>query len=323
MNTLRQRMTVNLAGMIILLAGLTLMSLASKTDPLKMAFTEDSAAGTLTLSEGKVDILTYCFGDQLKSGLDPRHTRSCYIHPLYSLGGQMLTDDFPADHLHHHGLFWTWPVVRTRGQDTQTWHPVTPSLRQHFVRWLKRKAEKSTAILAVENVWKLNNREIVARETVTLRIHPADNVSRAIDLELKIQAVGGPLELHGAPDQNKGYGGLCLRGAPMFKGAELTTDQGVLKKDSTNVPFRWADMSTERLGVAIFVSPDHPDFPTTWLIRNSYAGILNASWPGLKTTVLQPDNPVILRYRIYIHRGDADAGRIRQAYEEYLSSLDH
>lgn len=314
---------MNLTGMIILLAGLTLMSLALKTDPSKIAFTEDSAAGTLTLSEGKVNILTYCFGDQLKSGLDPKHTRSCYIHPLYSLGGQMLTDDFPADHLHHHGLFWTWPVVMTRGQDTQTWHPVTPSLRQHFVRWVKRKAEKNTAILAFENVWKLGGKEIVARETVILRVHPADNVSRAIDLELKIQAVGGPLELHGAPDQNKGYGGLCLRGAQMFKGAELTTDQGVLKKDSTNVPFRWADMSTERLGVAIFVSPDHPDFPTTWLIRNSYAGILNASWPGLKATVLQPDNPVILRYRISIHRGDAEAGRVRQAYEEYLSSLGH
>jgi hypothetical protein len=107
----------------------------------------------------------------------------------------------------------------------------------------------------------------------------------------------------------------------MFKGAVMTTDQGLLKKDSTNVPFRWADLSTEQLGVSIFVSPRQPEFPTTWLIRNSYAGVLNASWPGLKPAVLQPEKPITLNYRLYIHRGDATAGCVRQAYEDYLSAL--
>jgi hypothetical protein len=107
----------------------------------------------------------------------------------------------------------------------------------------------------------------------------------------------------------------------MFKGSALTTDQGSLMKDSTNVPFRWADMSTEKSGVAIFVSPDHPGYPTTWLIRNSYAGVLNASWPGLRTVVLQPEKSVTLNYRLYIHRGDVRDGRVRQAYEQYLSTL--
>ncbi len=287
----------------------------------QMKLTDDSEKGTLTIIDGQIDILTYCFGDQLLEGLDPKHARSCYIHPLFSLDGQVLTDNFPEDHLHHHGVFWTWPVVKTRGQDTQTWHTVTPSLRQHFVRWLKRKVEKSAAMLIVENVWKLDGNEVVAKETVSLHVHPTNDVGRAIDLELKIQAIGGPLELHGAPDQNKGYGGLSLRGAPMFKDSALTTDRGPLKEDSTNVPFRWADLSTEQLGVSIFVSPDHPGFPTTWLIRNSYAGFLNASWPGLRTIVLQPEKPVTLSYRLYIHRGDVTAGRVRQAYEQYLSAL--
>jgi hypothetical protein len=167
----------------------------------------------------------------------------------------------------------------------------------------------------------LDGKDIVAKEIVSLRVHSANNIGRSIDLELIIQAIGGPLELHGAPDQNKGYGGLSLRGAPMFTGAELTTNRGVLKKDSTNVPFLWADLSTEKLGVSIFVSPEHPGFPTTWLIRNSYAGFINASWPGLKTVVLQPERPVTLNYRLYIHRGDATSGRVRQAYEQYLSAI--
>jgi len=280
-------------------------------------FVEDTGRGTLTLRDGRNDVLTFRFADQLKEGIDPKYVRSCYIHPLFSLDGKALTDDFPKDHLHHHGVFWTWPVVKTRGQDTQTWHPA--SLRQHFLGWLKREAKKDGAELSVENVWKLDGREIVAREIVKLNIHAADRIGRAIDLELRLEAVGGPLELQGAPDQNKGYGGLSLRGAEMFKGATLTTDQGVQKEDAVNTSFRWADLSTRDLGVAIFVSSDHPCFPVVWLIRNSYAGVLNPSWPGLKAAVLEPGKPVVLSYRLYIHRSDAIAGGVREAYQRYLS----
>jgi hypothetical protein len=171
------------------------------------------------------------------------------------------------------------------------------------VRWSKRKAEQGGATLSVENVWKLGGDEVVAREKVTLRVLPADEAGRAIDIEIVLQAVGGSLELRGAPDQNKGYGGLCLRGAPLFTGAVMTTDKGPLEKDVTNVPYRWADISTPERGVAVFVSPDHPGVPVHWLIRNSYAGVLNPSWPGNDATVLEPGHPVSLRYRIYVHRG--------------------
>ena len=307
------------ASILILLISLASVGYMAMTDSSQITFSEDKAKGTLMLRDGHVEVLTYRFSDQLTPGVDPKYTRSCYIHPLYSLDGIVLTADFPQDHLHHHGVFWTWPVVRTRGQNTQTWQPDTPSLRQHFARWLKREVKNGAAALSAENVWKLDESETVAKETATLHVLPAEDAGRAIDLELVFEAVGGPLELQGTPDQNKGYGGLCIRGAPMFKGAALSTDQGLLTKDSTNIPFRWADMSTQEFGVAIFVSPDHPGFPTTWLIRNSYAGILNVSWPGLKPAVLQPGNPVILGYRLYVHRGDAAAGRVQQAYEKYLS----
>ena len=300
-------------GLVILLIGV--MTIAGTA---QMTFVEDSGRGTLTLRDGRLEVLTFRFGDQLKEGVDPKYIRSGYIHPLFSLDGRMLTDDFPKDHFHHHGLFWTWPVVRTRGQTTQTWHPASPSLRQHFVRWLKREARGDAAELSVESVWKLDGREIVASEIVKLDIQPADNISRTIDIELRLEAVGGPLELQGTPDQNKGYGGLCLRGAEMFTGATLATEQGVQKEDAVNTSFRWADLSNRELGVSIFVSPDHPGFPVAWLIRTSYGGVLNPSWPGLKPAILQPGKPIVLRYRLYIHRGDAASGGVQEAYRRYI-----
>jgi hypothetical protein len=285
-----------------------------------MSLVDDPRAGTLTVRDSGVNVLTYHYGEERPAGTDPHYARSCYIHPLYSPDGEVLTADFPADHLHHHGLFWAWPVVRTRGVATQTWAPAEPSLRQYFVRWRERDMQGGTVRLGVENAWKLDGREVVALETVTVIVNPAERGGRMIDMELAITPVGGPLELKGSPEENKGYGGLCFRGAPLFQGAALTTDLGPLTEDSVNRRFRWADLSTPSVGVAIFVSPGHPGFLTTWLVRTSYAGILNPSWPGLEGVVLASDIQVTLRYRIYVHRGDVETGRVKKAYESYAAA---
>ena len=100
----------------------------------------------------------------------------------------------------------------------------------------------------------------------------------------------------------------------------MTTEAGPLGKDSTNVPYRWTDLSARGRGVAVFVHPDHPNYPPTWLIRNSYSGILNVSWPGVKPFTLKPDEPITLRYRLYVHRGDAEAGQVKEAYAAYCQS---
>jgi hypothetical protein len=305
---------MKLSGLFILVCGLMAGSGWAQTK-----FAEDPIKGTITIIDGQTPVLTYCYKDQLKEGVDPKFTRSCYVHPLFTLEGRPLTDDFPADHTHHHGLFWGWPEVRTRGQTTSNWEVLSPRLRQHFAGWLRRGQETDAAVLSVENAWRLDERDVVAKEIVVLRVYPSNPVGRAIDVELLLTAIGGPLELQGATDQNKGYGGLCLRSAPLLRGAKMTTDKGAIKEDVVNTRFRWADISSDELGVAIFVPPDHPGFPLTWLIRNSYAGVINPSWPGLKPVVLGPGQPVQLRYRIYVHRGDAASGQVAQTYKSYLS----
>jgi Family of unknown function (DUF6807) len=313
-----------LLGAIFLLLALSKIELDREPG---LAFVEDAAAGTLTITDKGKSVLTYRFGDRLPAGIDAKQTRSCYIHPLYSLDGETLTDDFPGDHLHHHGLFWAWPIVEVRGVRTSNWEPAEASLRQHFVRWVRRDASKNGARLVVENVWKLKEKEDVLRETVEIMAHPAIWAGRAIDIEISLRPLGGPLELRGAPADNKGYGGLCFRAAPGFHGAEMTTDQGRIAEDSVGKSFLWADLSTDpdpgwgiqESGVAIFVHPGHPDHPLAWLVRNSYAGVLNPSWPGLEGKTLAPETTTSLRYRIYVHRGDAAAGRVKDAYEAYIA----
>ena len=293
---------------------LLLLAAASAHGAPLFRFVEDPDAGALTLRDGERSVLTYRHGDHLKEGVNPRYTRSCYVHPLHDLDGHAITDDLPRDHYHHRGVFWTWPRMKARGKSVQTWHPCKPPLRQYFVKWLKRETDARCATLSVRNEWKLAD-ERVGTETVTFVVHPANDVGRAIDVTLIFEAVGGPVELLGA--KKKGYGGLCVRLDPSLKRAAMTTDVGALRKDSTNVPYRWADLSAHGRGAAVFVHPKHPDYPPTWLIRNSYAGILNVSWPGLKPVTLEPGEPITLRYRLYVHRGDVTTGKVKQAYAEY------
>ena len=55
----------------------------------QMIILKDAEKGTMTVKDGKVGVLTYRFGDQLKEGIDPEQTRSWYLHPLYSLDGRI------------------------------------------------------------------------------------------------------------------------------------------------------------------------------------------------------------------------------------------
>ena len=315
----RRTLTLGLIALGTLLW--TALSAARAAARSPFSFSDDPAKNTLTILDGSRGVLTFCYGDQLKPDVDPKQVRSGYIHPLFGLDGEVLTDDSPADHLHHHGLFWTWPIIRTRGVKTGTWEPATPPLRQHFVRWTEKDVRDGQAALGIESVWKLDEKEIVARERVRLVVHPAFELGRFIDVALTIEPVGGSIEFQGSQDAGKGYGGLCFRGAPQFKGAALMTDKGPQREDAVNTAFKWADVSLPKGGITVFVPPDHPGYPIPWLVRNSYAGILNPSWPGLKSAVVEEGQSVTLRYRIYIHCGDAAAARVAENYAAYISPL--
>jgi hypothetical protein len=258
-------------------------------------------------------VLAYRYGPQLQEGVEEQYRRSCYIHPLYGLDGEPITDDFPDDHYHHRGVFWTWPHIEVAGRTVQTWHP--SGLRQRFVRWVERDADGDAATLTAENAWALEDGETVARTRVTMRVHPAEEQGRAIDMAVRIEPIGTAVTLRG--QERKGYGGLCVRAAPDLTGGAVTTDQGTLDGDAVNKRFAWADLSNEKRGVAVFVDPNHREAPLSWLIRQSYGGVLNPEWPGTEPRTLEPGDSVTLRYRLYVHRGDAERGAVRAAYQRY------
>lgn len=265
--------------------------LAAAREPFR--FVEITPA-SLELREGDRPVMVYNHGMILKEGVKESYRRSSYVHPLHAPDGTVLTDDFPADHPHHRGVCWTWPVVRFEGATYDVWAVI--GMHQRFLRWLAREAGRDRARLAVENGWFVGDRQAV-KETVEFVVHRGEAGRRAIDFALTIEAVGSPVEIAGR--EKKGYGGLGIRFAPR-EGTEIRTERGIEAADSDQVPHPWAELSARfegrPAGARIEIDPRNPGAPNGWCLR--HYGYIAVNWPGTETYRLERGKPVTLRYRI-------------------------
>jgi len=273
--------------------------------------------GALGIYQDGRPVLVYNHGIQGRPGVPDRYNRSSYVHPLYGLDGEVLTDDFPKDHYHHRGVFWAWPHVRVEGKDCSPW--AVSGMYTRFEKWTCRKAETERAVLAMENGWYLGEEKVV-HEEVRIVVHPAEGNCRPVDFELAWTATRKPVVLQGA--EGKSYGGMTIRFAPR-KETAITVPRGRTEKDLAVTRLPWADLTAKfegapgKSGIALFIDRGHPDYPPTWLTR--HYGVLCVGWPGIKPDTLEPGKPVRCAYRLWIHRGDADVAALRREYESYIN----
>lgn len=273
---------------------------------------------SLGLWEGDKPVFVYNHGIISKAGVPADRARSTYVHPLYGMDGEVLTDDFPKDHYHHRGLFWAWPHVKVGGKEYDLW--MLKGVEQRFEKFLATNAT-SKAMLGVQNGWYVGSRWVMS-EQVTLTVHPAEGESRAIDISLVLTAEAEPVSLTGA--EGKSYGGLTLRFAPRTN-TVITTPLGNGDKDLPMTRLAWADLTAQYPGVpqpsgaAILVSPKHPDFPPMWLTR--HYGVLCLGWPGTDGKSLEPTRSTRLEYRLWIHRGTVDLERMKAVYADYEKAI--
>ena len=279
---------------------------------------------------------------------DPRRYAGCYFHPLYGLTGEVLTENAPKDHYHHHGIFWTWPHVVVHEENGKTvhydlWTSNTP-IRQYFVKWNKLAAEPGKAVLSVENGWfvgpverdadgNVTKGEKIMKETVTVTTWPVSRQNgvngRFIDFDFCWIPLKHPISLRGA--EKKSYGGFTIRFEPQGKKKvdTIITTPGSKEgrsedADLLETPLPWADFTArfkengDMSGVSIFISKDHPDFPPTWLTR--YYGAMCVGWPGVVEQTFPAGHEIRLRYRLWIHDGQVQPEQIEKVYELFKIS---
>jgi hypothetical protein len=299
--------------------GLLLLSLATRNaycEPATNSFHfKDVDEKSLGLWEGDRPVLVYNSGEMSLPGVRAAGTRSSYVHPIYGLDGEVLTDDFPADHYHHHGLFWGWPHVTIAGREYDLWK--MRGIRIKFHSWLAKDATEKSAKLGIENGWFVRDK-LVMNEQVWLTVQPATKTGRNLDVSLTWTPVDEPITLGGA--EGKSYGGVSLRFAPR-KRTLITVPTGRSTEDLLITKLPWVDLSADfegargPSGISLFVDPKNPDFPPEWMTRDY--GLLAVGWPGVRSQTLPAGKSVTCRYRLWIHRGAPDSTEIQNKFAAY------
>ncbi|MCC6511774.1 MAG: PmoA family protein [Pirellulaceae bacterium] len=297
---------------------------------------------SLGVWEGEKPVLVYNHGMITKpggGGSGGARPRACYLHPVYGLDGEVLTDDFPKDHVYHRGAYWDWTHIKlgSPGQvstEYDLWSN-NGAMRQEFQRWLDKEVTATSIRMGVENGWMVGDKLLV-REQLWLHIHAAQGDSRAIDVRLVWTPIDQELTLSGA--EGKSYGGFNFRFAARqhtvitvpekvsLPEGVTTTNAGRTSGDLLVTRLPWADFCGDfgirggseiggMSGASIFVHPGHRDFPPTWMTR--HYGLLSVGWPGVTPQTFPANQPIECQYRIWIHRGQPTAYEIQQAYDVY------
>ena len=254
---------------------------------------KDSGDGRMELREGGKLALAYNYGAQLKAGAPEEKRRCCYIFPVYTPGGVSMLDDFPQDHWHHRGLFWSWPVVETEGKKYDIWMMFTAKHRA------AGPVSVGGGMLRASNIWEAGGKDIV-KEDLRLTVLPAVGTTREMDVELTWEALGAPVTLRGSAEAGKSYGGLSTRFAAR-EGTVLRADGSVIAKDEDLVPHKWAELEGTYGGKRVVLRIT-AETALQWCLRNY--GFVGASFPGRTPTVdgytLERGKPLTLKFRVAV-----------------------
>ena len=307
-----------LAGVCALAAGAIV---AARVEQSAVRITKDPHG--YWFAEGDTKVLFY--QAERKALPDGQAARSNYFHPLYDLDHNVLTEDFPKDHIHHRGIFWAWHQVRINGKTVQDQWVNRDSF--WTVRDAQLGSDGDSASLALRVGWESpqftdaqgKRRPFVEERSVT-RVHRTEGAIRKIDFHQRLTALVDGVEIGGSDDA-KGYGGFSFRVVMpadiRFRGA-----QGVVAPVENAVsPSPWMDLSgsvgaSGKSGLTVLTHPSTTGFPQSWILR-ARGSMQNAVYPGRQPSAIPRARPVILRYRIVLHRGELSSAEIERLQAEY------
>lgn len=280
------------------------------------------------ITEADEKVMSY---QRKHKSINGKYLRANYIHPLYGLDGDILTEDFPADHPHHRGIFWAWHQVWLGDKKLgDSWAAQDFFWDVYYAKILDVDS-KSRALQVYVN-WKSplwtdadGKKKAFLKETTTMRVHRAQNDIRKIDFEIKLLALEDGMRLGGSEDV-KGYGGFTTR-IPLPDGLSLTGTSGPVEPNNLSVEAGpWLDFSGDFgndgniSGLTILCHNSSPGYPQRWILRRK-GSAQNPVYPGRHPILLSRDKPVILRYRLMIHRGKLSRADLDKLQAEYNSEL--
>jgi len=271
--------------------------------------------GGFLFMDGKDSICFYQKSPKDKGG---EYSRCNYIHPLYGSDGTRLTEDFPADHLHHRGLFWAWHQILidnipvSDGWELKNFQQKVASVE--FIR-LHELGILTTIVNWSSPLWK-NGTEAYLQEKTKITMYPLTGNYRRMDFEIQLKALTDRLSIGGSDDE-KGYSGFSVRlklpTDVQFSGINGSVEPVNTAVDAGNIMNISGSFLKDgkKGGLAIWSNPENPDPSTLWILRNS-ASMQNAAFPGRHAVSIPFDQPLTLKYSVLVYLGELTPQQINR-----------
>ncbi len=247
-------------------------------------------------------------------GVDSIYTRGGYIHPVFTPSGVVVTDDFPHNHLHHHGIWAAWTRTRYDGREPDFWNmgdgtgTVVPVNARAFPagpvfsgfeaahRYLDLTTGRPVPVL--DETWEVR----------VYNVRAADRPAWLFDLTVTQTMIGElPLEL---PEYR--YGGVGFRGHGQWDGpdgAVFLTSEGRDRSNGHATRARWCHIGGlvdgAPAGVSIMDHPGNVRAPQPMRIHPTEP-FFNYAPSQLGDWAIEPGTPLVLRYRYLVYDGEPD-----------------
>lgn len=252
------------------------------------------------------------FYQKEEKSLDGKYKRCNYIHPLWGIDGAVLTEDFPADHLHHRGIFWAWHQIWIDGKRIgDGWELKNFDQQVTGVEYIAK--ENGVAVLKTEVDWKSDlfvtggEKVPFLKENTTISIHPKNGNYRVIDFDISLLALAEHLSIGGSEDI-KGYSGFSAR-------MKLPDDVKFIGQNGEIEPQNEAVQSAGYVnisgsvgknnsngGIVIIDNPQNSGYPQPWILRKQKS-MQNAVFPGNTTVSISTQKPLVLKYSLLVYTG--------------------
>ena len=263
------------------------------------------------------------------AGLDSLFLRGGYLHPLITPSGKVVTDDYPKNHLHHHGVWMAWTKAVVDGRETDFWNMGQGKGKVDFVSLEKTwSGPVEAGLIAKHKYTDLTSGSPldVLGDTWTVKTYAVGDAYRMIDLESEQVTLNGKtLEL---PIYH--YGGIGIRGLEAWNGkgdaATFTTSENVTDRIKANgQPARWIRMTGKVegggvAGIAILSHPDNFRSPQPVRIHPNEPFISFAPQTNGAMSI-KPGETYKARYRFIVSDGEADTALLEKLWQDYAHPI--
>jgi hypothetical protein len=266
-------------------------------------------------------------GDLPSPDIKPIFRRGGYIHPVYTPSGKLVTDDYPSDHFHHHGIWFAWTKTEFEGRHPDFWNVGDATGRVEF------EAVDETWSGPVQAGFKTRHQSVdltgaapktVLNEVWEVVIYQAVKGPKSyymFDLNVTQEcATNSPLIL-----AEYRYGGMGFRGHRDWKDKNnvfFLTSEGKDRSNGNATRARWCHVGGmvdgQLAGIAILGHPENFRSPQPMRI-NPDDPFFNFAPSQMGPFEIKPGQAYVARYRYVVSDGPPDKAELDRLWNDYAN----